>query len=199
MHFLTVEPGDPMRRVVEDLIRSIYRDAYGADLAAFPRHLVALADAQGRPLCAAGLRLGWQASFSACYLDEDIEDVILRRTGRSVAPAAILEVTTLAGIGHGHAMQLIERVREIGRGLGMDCGVCTATAPLRRALRRAGYTVVELVPAVRERVGDPAAWGSYYDADPAVCLLDDVPVGHRAGRLPVGPALRTLLPGAVHA
>ena len=113
----------------------------------------------------------------------NVGELILDATGCRVSPTHILEVTTLAGTGHGHALRLIERVRQIGRGMGMACGIFTATAPLRRVLRRSGLDVIALVPARRERVADPAAWGSYYDCDPWVCMLAD-----RAMANPVVPA-----------
>lgn len=173
MRFLTIDPRDALRPEAERLIGSVYGRAYGARIAAFPRRLIALCDVHGALVCAAGLRLGWAESFSACYLDRDIGDLIFDATGCTVAPSRILEVTTLAGTGQGHALRLIERVREVGRGMDMACGIFTATAPLRRALRRAGHDVVALVPARRERVADPAVWGSYYDRDPWVCVLAD--------------------------
>lgn len=195
MRFLTIEPDDALRPAAQDLIASVYRSAYGARIGSFPRRLIALARPDGTLLCAAGLRLGWADSFSACYLDEEIGALIARETGRAIAPDRILEVTTLAGHGHGHALRLIERVREIGRGMAMACGVFTATAPLRRALRRSGLDVVALVPARRERVAEPEAWGSYYDSDPWVCMLAD----HAPVPMPAALGFHLPAPGMLHA
>lgn len=195
MRFLTIDPLDALRPEAERLIGSVYGRAYGARIATFPRRLIALCDAHGALVCAAGLRLGWAESFSACYLDRDIGDLLYDAMGCEVAPSRILEVTTLAGTGHGHAQRLIERVREIGRGMGMACGIFTATAPLRRALRRAGHDVIALVPASRERVSDPAAWGTYYDCDPWVCVLVD----HAPARPHALLRMHVPSPGLLHA
>lgn len=199
MHFLTVEPGDAQRQAAEALIGAVYGRAYGARIATFPRRLIALCDHDGAVLCAAGLRLGWDESFSACYLDREISVLIAEATGSDIAPARILEVTTLAGTGHGHALQLVERVRAIGRGMGMACGVFTATAPLRRALRHAGLDVVALVPARRERVADPGAWGNYYDSDPWVCMLEDRHERRHAVPAMLSGGIRLPASGGVHA
>ena len=199
MRFLTVEPGDARRQAAEELIGAVYSRAYGARIATFPRRLIALCDGDGDLLCAAGLRLGWDDSFSACYLDRGIGALIVEATGSEIAPDRILEVTTLAGTGHGHALRLIERVRAIGRGMGMACGVFTATAPLRRALRRSGHDVIALVPARRERVADPAAWGSYYDSDPWVCMLEDREDRSLAVPAILSGGIRLPAPGGAHA
>ena len=79
MHFLTLDRGDPARRAAENLVGDVYARAYGARIVSFPDRLVALADAQGNTLCAAGLRVGWQTCFSGCYLDEPVERILRRR------------------------------------------------------------------------------------------------------------------------
>ncbi len=195
MRFLTIDPDDALRPAAEGLIGSVYADTYGARITAFPRRLIALADEHGTLLCAAGLRLGWADCFSACYLDGAVDATILEATGRRVMPENILEVTTLAARSHGHGLRLVERVREIGRGMGMECGIFTATTRLRSVLRRSGLEVVALVPARRERVADPAAWGSYYDCDPWVCMLADT-IPHR---LPAPVAQYLPAEGLLHA
>ena len=59
----------------------------------------------------------------------------------------------------------------------MEWGVFTATAPLRRLLRRAGMTHSELGAARPERLSDPSVWGSYYASDPRVCAFSDSSAG----------------------
>ena len=173
MTFHSVAPDHPLRDAVEAHIRDVYVRQYGAEIPAFPELLVAMVDPTGAPSCAAGLRFGWDNCFSGCYLDEPVEHLLQRMTGRRVGAGAILEVTTLAGAGRGEARGLVERVIGLGRARGMAWGVFTATRRLRLALRRAGFEFAELVPARRERVARPERWGSYYESDPWVCALED--------------------------
>lgn len=173
MIVLTIAPGHPLRRPVEAHIRGVYAREYGATVGDLPHLLVAGLDSAGAPAAAAGLRLGWDQSFSACYLDEPVERILQHLAGRRADPRRILEVTTLAGSGHGAGLRLVDGVIGLGRRLGMDWGVFTATRRLRLALRRHRYDLLELAPARRERAAEPSRWGSYYDADPWVCAIDD--------------------------
>ena len=173
MRFLLVSPRHALRARVEEHIRDVYAREYDAAPEAFPDMLVALVDEGGRPVSAAGLRLGWSQCFSGCYLDHDVSDLLMQRVGRQVEPEAILEVTTLAGGHAGEGIELVRRIIAFGHELGMSWGVFTATRRLRAVLRRTGFDLVDLAPAQRERLARPEVWGSYYDNDPWVCALED--------------------------
>jgi hypothetical protein len=119
--------------------------------------------------------------------------------GEPVARGEIIEVTTLAGVAPGLALDLAAFVIAHGRRTGMHWGLFTATAPLRRALARIGLGARDLAPALAERVCDASRWGSYYRTRPRVCAVADprrtpVPVPlfplARASALPA-PATRT--------
>ena len=88
--------------------------------------------------------------------------------------AAILEVVSLASVSPFPVLPLIDAIIGWGRARQMEWGVFTATAPLRRLLRRAGMTHLELGAARPERLPDPSVWGSYYASDPHVCAFSDL-------------------------
>jgi len=191
MHIALLGADHPARTHTEHMIRNVYASTYGALIEAFPPLLVAALNAHGQPLCAAGLRNQRTGFFSECYLDAPVEASISTVAGAPVARGEIIEVTTLAGVAPGLALDLAAFVIAHGRRAGMHWGLFTATAPLRRALTRAGLGTRDLAPARAERVPDAASWGSYYRMRPRVCAVADprhVPVlGRlvRAARAPV--------------
>lgn len=171
MHISLLRAGHPARAHTERMIRQVYASAYGARLGSFPPLLVAALDARDRPLCAAGLRTQHTGFFSECYLDAPVETSISTMAGEPVARGEVIEVTTLAGVAPGLALDLAAFVIAHARRAGMHWGLFTATAPLRRALARAGLGARDLAPALAERVSDAARWGSYYRTSPRVCAV----------------------------
>jgi hypothetical protein len=165
----------PARAGAEQLVRDVYAAAYQARIASFPPLLVAALDDSGRPRCAAGLRTADTGFFSEHYLDAPVEASISACAREPVARSQVLEVTTLAGVEPGLALDVVAFVIAHGRARGMRWGMCTATEPLRRALARAGLALHVLAPAVADRVPDPAQWGSYYRTRPRVCAIADPP------------------------
>lgn len=196
MHISLLGAGHPARTRTERMIRHVYASAYGACIDSFPPLLVAALDAHDRPLCAAGLRTEHTGFFSECYLDTPVQTSISSMAGVPVARGEIIEVTTLAGVAPGLALDLAAFVIAHGRRAGMHWGLFTATAPLRRALARAGMGVRDLAPALPERVCDASRWGSYYRTNPRVCAVADP----RRTPLPVrlfAPARAAALPATV--
>lgn len=173
MHISLLRAGHPARTRTERMIRQVYASAYGARIESFPPLLVAALDAHERPLCAAGLRTADTGFFSECYLDTAVETSISTVADAPVARSEIIEVTTLAGVAPGLALDLAAFVIAHGRRADMHWGLFTATAPLRRALARAGLSARDLAPALAERVCDASCWGSYYRTNPRVCAVAD--------------------------
>ncbi len=171
MSFAFIKPGDRRRETVEAMIRSVYRDRYGASIAEFPACLAAFFSADGALLCAAGLRDHDSGFFSESYLDQSVETAIARLAHEPVARASILEVTTLAAAHPGHALRLIDHIVADGEARGMRWGLFTATRPLRIGLRRSGAGVLEIALAERHRIPNFEQWGSYYDTNPIVCAV----------------------------
>lgn len=170
---------DPARTRAEQMVRTVYRETYGASIDGFPPLMAAVLDEHGRALCAAGLRDAAIGFFSECYLDVPVETGIAAAAREPVTRDRVLEVTTLAAVHPGLALDLVAFVIEHGRFRGMRFGIFTATAPLRRALARAGLELHALAPATAARVARPRQWGCYYRTRPWVCAVAD-PLRERA-------------------
>lgn len=180
-----IGPSHPERAAAESHVRDVYRAVYGAELRGLAPLLVTALDPARQVLAAAGVRTAAGGFFSAIYLDDPLETRLSELAGRDVAAAKILEVVSLASVSPFPVLPLIDAIIGWGRGRGMEWGVFTATAPLRRLLRRAGMDCLDLGPARAERLDDAAAWGSYYGADPRVCAFGD-----GAARLILSPRAR---------
>ena len=171
MQTALVTAAHPERTRVEDMVRTVYERVYGARIDSFPPLMAAVLGDDGRALCAAGLRTDGSGFFSECYLDVPVEVGIASAAREPVSRGHVLEVTTLAAAKPGLSLVLVGSVIEHARRQGIRWGMFTATAPLRRALGRAGLTLHQLAPAVASRVPDPAIWGSYYQTRPWVCAV----------------------------
>ncbi|MEJ1994881.1 MAG: thermostable hemolysin [Limibacillus sp.] len=185
-----VGPDHPLRQEVEAMVRSVYAASYAANVSSFPHRMLAVLSPCGQPLCAAGIRDCQSGFFSECYLSDSVETEISRRLCRPVAREQVMEVTTLAAWRPGFAFGLIDCAIQLGRSEGILWGLCTATAPLRRSMARIGAPLLELADAQPEKVSEPWLWGSYYDLNPRVCLLQDPQL-----RPPFRPTLPALVAG----
>lgn len=184
MNVLEVRLAHPLRPVVEEHITGIYRRAFGAEVTQFAPRIVAGLDAAAAVRCAAGIRSGAEAFHSECYLERPAEQAASAALSRPVHRSELLEFTSLACARPGDALNFISAVVDMGRGSGCRIALFTATAPLRKLLRRAGLTVIPIAPAEVHRVADPDVWGRYYDADPFVCVAPDSPSVPKALRAP---------------
>lgn len=163
----------PLRGEAEACIAEVYERAFGASGLDFPSLLVAWADAEGRPLCAAGLRTAADGFFSEAYLDRPIERLLAARSGRPVARAVVFEVTTLASRRAEASPAFLRQLAVFGHCAGFRWAFFTATERLRRLLGGLGIPAVELAAADPARLPDAGRWGSYYSRAPRVCAVGD--------------------------
>lgn len=170
---LLVPPSHPLRDEVEACIRGVYERAFGARQLTFSTTLIAWMGANGRPLCAAGLRCADDGFFSEAYLDAPIEWLLSARTGAAVARDAIFEVTMLASRRAEASSGFLRRIALLGRQAGFEWSFFTATTQLRKLLSGLGIPTVELAPADPRRLPDADRWGSYYAHAPEVCAVSD--------------------------
>jgi hypothetical protein len=170
MRLVIVPPSHPARIPVESGIAEAYHRVYGANLDTFATVLVA-AFSGGRPLAAAGLRLGGEPFFSEVYLDRPIETLIGAIAGEDTARERIVEICNLAAMQPGTALPFLHGLIELCRNAGFEWAFFTATTPLRRLLARAGIDAIDLAPARRERIANPHAWGTYYEHCPRVVAV----------------------------
>jgi hypothetical protein len=170
---MIVRPEHFLRRQAEAFIRTVYGEAFGASGLVFPRVLAALADDDGEPLCAAGLRCAKDGFFSEVYLDASIESVLSLRARSTVARDAIFEVTTLASRSVEASPLFLRQLAILGKAAGFEWSFFTATLRLRRLLAHLGAPPFELASANPARLADAGRWGSYYAHAPKVCALNE--------------------------
>jgi len=161
------------RKAAQNHIRKVYRNVYGAEINSFAPLLVTATSTEGDILCAAGIRTSADGFFSDTYLDSNFSTTLLLRSGLVVPADEIMEVVSLASITQFPVLPVLDSMISWGRQRGMTCGVFTATAQLRRLLKRTGMAFIPLCPANPACVSAPESWGSYYESDPWVCALSE--------------------------
>jgi hypothetical protein len=185
-----IEAGHPDRAEVEAFIAQVYAERYGACLQSFLPRLLAFRDRAGRLQAAVGLRRGQEgALFVEQYLDLPAEAAIHGRLGRPVLRSELVEVGSFASRSPGDAREVIVLITDLLHQAGVRWVLFAATRQLRNAFDRLRLATVVLADARSDRLqGDPAQWGSYYEAQPQV-LFGDLASGHAfLHRAPAAPA-----------
>ena len=163
-------PQDAGRGAVEDFIRGVYRERYGADVQQFAPVLVSLRDEDGALVAAAGYRgadLG--PLFLENYLDAPVERLLATASRPGPERARIGEVGHLAAGRAGEGRRLILLLGPHLAAQGLQWVVSTLTEELRHLFARLGIAPIALGVADPEVLGAEAArWGSYYDHRPLV-------------------------------
>lgn len=174
-----IEAGHPERREVEGFIAQVYADRYGASLTSFLPRLLAFRDHAGALQAAVGLRRGQEgALFVEQYLDLPAEASLHARLGRAVRRSELVEVGSFASRSPGDAREVIVLITDLLHRAGVRWVLFAATRQLRNAFDRLRLATVVLAEARSDRLqGDPAQWGTYYDAQPQV-LFGDIAAGH---------------------
>lgn len=174
---------DPERGTVEQFVRGVFADRFGARIRRFAPRLIALHE-EGEVVAAAGYRHAGDPLFLERYLDGPVDAVIGRSAVVQPLRERIVEVGHLAAVRPNASLRLFIALADHLRTEETDWVVCTATRELRRIFDRLGLPSLSLATATPEALGDAASeWGSYYDHAPMVI----------AGRLAGGlDALRRL-------
>ncbi len=163
-------PGDAGRAAVEQFIRAVYREHFGADVQRFAPVLVSRHDAAGALVAAAGYRAADTGPlFLERYLGQPVEQRLAEAPAAAPARAQIAEVGHLAAARHGEGRRLILQLGpHLARG-GFQWVVSTLTEELRHLFLRLGIAPRALGVADPALLGDEAAhWGRYYDHRPVV-------------------------------
>jgi hypothetical protein len=163
----------PGRKAAEDHIHRVYKDVYGATVTEFAPLLVAASRPGGEILCAAGIRTQAHGFFSDTYLNGNFSKVLRAQTGHKIDQNEIMEVVSLASTTPFPVLPMFDSMLNWGRANGMTCGVFTATAPLRKLLKRTGLSYAPLCAANPARLANAGDWGRYYDSDPWVCAVSE--------------------------
>lgn len=159
---------DPGRREVEAFIAAVYDDRFGARVKDFAPELVSLRKEE-TIVAAAGYRTASESLFLERYLDEPIEAVLHRCTGVPAAREAIVEIGHLSMHRATDSRRLFRLLVRHLSAEGLQWGVSTLTAELRRLLTRMGIAPIAIGLADPARLGAAADdWGCYYEHRPVV-------------------------------
>lgn len=167
------------RERLENFIRDRFDEHYGARIRHFMPCLLGLDDDQGQLRAAVGVRNAAQGVlFLERYLDQQIEEVIALRTGRTISRHEIVEVGNLGALEAGHARLLIIAMTHFLVSQGFCWVTFTGTTSLLNSFQRLGLAPVSLGAADPARMGEALAdWGSYYATRPQV-MAGDILGGH---------------------
>lgn len=192
---------DAQRSPVAQFIRTVFLQHYGAQLRGlYPNLMTFRCGDQLR--AAVGIRCAAdEPLFAEQYLSTPAHTLIAARWGLQVARTQLVEVGNLALAGPGDARWVIAAVTSFLYAANYRWVVFTAVRPLFNAFQRLGLRPVALATADPARLPDGGRdWGSYYDAQPQVCV-GDIRSGQRKLRSFVGagqPLLQRLLHDATH-
>ena len=164
------DPDDPGRAEVENFIRRIYAERYGAVLRGFAPRLVGLCDPIDGLVAAAGYRsASAEPLFLERYLRAPVEALLAAHAAQPPRRGAIAEVGHLAAARAGEGLRLIMQLAPHLAGQGFEWVVSTLTAELRHLFLRLGVTPLALAAADPALLGEAAQdWGRYYEHDPVV-------------------------------
>lgn len=176
--------GDPQRAEVEDFIRAVYADRYGATVPSFAPVLVSLADPAGGVAAAAGYRsAGDGPLFLERYLAEPVERVLAGAGGRAPGRSQVVEIGHLAAGRAGAGRALILALGPHLARRRYRWAVATLTRELLQLFARLGIAPQALAAADPAALGEQAAlWGSYYAHDPVVLAGEIQPAVRRLAR-----------------
>ncbi len=177
-----VDERDARRSVVEAFVRQSYLDRYGGAPPFLPNRMTVHFDADGRVVCAAGLRSEDDGFFSEAYLDSSIETALGAVVDGAIERRRIVEVTSFASREPRATARFIAQIATDAREAGFLWSFFTVTRRLGALLERHGAPLVRLAAADPSRIERPSRWGSYYEHAPTV-YASPLTENHAATRL----------------
>ena len=158
------------RDAVEQFIKTIYAERYGAQVPSFAPVLLALQSADGSILAAVGYRCAaTEHLFLENYLSQPVEHALFGPNANAENRQHVVEVAHLVATRPGAGrLMMVELGNWLGS-LGAEWVVSTVTRELRHLFIRMGIAPLALGIASPERLGSQAqCWGDYYSHDPVV-------------------------------
>ncbi|BBN83800.1 hypothetical protein PA25_37850 [Pseudoalteromonas sp. A25] len=154
------------RLELEMQVKTGFAKAYAANLHEFYPLLSRLNTPQG--YCVLGLRIAAESLFVEQYLEQPIETFLPQCTYRSeIAELGNLYSThRSATLGHfivAAQALLSQHIRFL---------TFTGTVQVRKLMALCQVPICELTPAQPNKVASAKDYGSYYEADPKVCVVD---------------------------
>lgn len=156
----------PERSRVEDFIKSIYYEKYGAEISVDYPVLMSVRNEQGDILAALGFRYaGQEKLFLESYTQNPIESFV--KGGRE----QIVEIGNLASAGQGASIFLFAALASYLDRKGIQYATITGTDYLHGYFKRIGLNPQEICRADIKSVSqDGQQWGTYYDTQPRVLI-----------------------------
>lgn len=175
-----VKVSDVQRASIEQFIASGFAKAYQADVHSFMPNLLGVSRS-GEWQAVLGLRCAATPTaqgsvkthlFIEHYLPAAVEQVLAEQ-GIHAERSQLIEIGHLYAINKQSLLQLFVLMAYALDQLNYRYLLCAATTQVRSILSRHGIELTELGEAKAEALGeDAASWGSYYDTNPKVCVMD---------------------------
>jgi len=165
-HFVSATQSDKHRQRLEDTVKQGFFAAYNASLTSFMPLLCQYKTVQGH--CTLGLRNATSPLFIEQYLAAAIEQFLPPCTPRN----KVFELGNLCSTHRKATLSHFIIVNEALRGFGASYLVFCATKKVRALLRLLGVTCNEIALANSTVVDQPKSWGSYYENQPTVCIVN---------------------------
>jgi hypothetical protein len=160
----------PLRASLHEFVRAAFAQQHRASVNSFMPTLLAMRNSDGRICSVTGFRpAAAEPLYLEQYLDTPIESTLAAHGVAGVGRAQIVEVGNLAGASCRATRRLVTTLPPLLLARGHRWVVFTATAAVRELLSRLGAPLIDLAPALPERVaraGD--VWGRYYNSNPRV-------------------------------
>jgi hypothetical protein len=171
-----VKSSDTQRASIEQFIATGFAKAYQANVHSFMPNLLGVSRA-GEWQAVLGLRSAATSSakaklFIEHYLPAPVEQ-LLATYGMHAERSQLIEIGHLYASNRQSLLQLFVLMAYALDQLNYRYLLCAATTQVRGILSRHGIELTELGEAKAEALGKEAAsWGSYYDTNPKVCVMD---------------------------
>ncbi len=152
-------------------VQASYLEYFNAHIIPMPEFFYCLHHSESNPkgeACIGISRLASQTVMCESYLDKPIEEVL--STDRS----KIVELGSLASFGSaGHGVKMLGEALISLKEQNYRYGIMTGTRQIRKMLKRLKVDFDVLANASQDKIsGGIDNWGSYYEFDPQVCVVD---------------------------
>lgn len=175
MKFVTIHrPASPQYPEIKSFIENIFYRSYHAKISVnFPK-IMALTNRNNKLISAVGVRnAADNRLFLEQYLDKNIEEILRDLTKSKVERSDIVEIGSLASNKKNAARCLYVALSAYLKNENYKYAVMTGTEYLLKYFEKAGLKPKIIAKADRSKLIDKNVdWGTYYETNPKVMLLD---------------------------
>jgi hypothetical protein len=166
-----VSQSSPNRHEVENFIADSFQNHFDAKLKSFFPLILTIRKIKTNGLIAAvGIRCAKKEQlFSECYLDESIEQTIVKLESTLTSRGKIAELGNFVVKNRSDIKQVIPVLGKFIKTLNVDWVIYTLTRPIKEYFHKLGIKLNHIVDADISKVNGAAKdWGRYYNFKPAV-------------------------------